>query len=149
MKKVLLFSLLCLSVFIAGCDSEKTLVFNKPYDEVFTKTIQFIAQKGWNIGYQDKQAKTIIAVLKSEVSSSSSGNVNPYGYASGYSASSGYSDTIRFIFTVNSSTETTVIASAKAQINTVVWNTDQTIHEYSDYINGIVSTYETTPFGNK
>jgi len=132
MKKIFVFLLLCLSVFLVGCDSEKTLVFNKP-DEVYAKTIQFVARKGWNVQYQDKEAKTIIAVLYSHVSSSSGGSVNQYGYASS-GVSTGKSDSLRFIFTVGSSSETTVIASAKAQINTSIWNTDQTIQEYYDYI---------------
>jgi hypothetical protein len=132
MKQVLL--LLCLSVILMGCDSEKSVVFNMSYDDVYTKTIQFIAQKGWTISYQDKEAKTIMAVLYSTTTHSGGGYTNQYGSSNNYGSSHQVSDTLSFIFNVDSD-KTTVLIKASVNENIGLWNPSATFEEYTDYIN--------------
>ena len=132
MKKVYILLVLCLSILTIGCEKEKTFIFNQDYDEVYTKTVQYIYLKGWSIEYQNKEAKIIRAILSSQSNTYGSGIINnsSIGMVAG---TRNKSDMITLAFNSEPG-KTTVIVRTNSQDNSVFWDQEATIKEYYDYI---------------
>lgn len=126
--------LICLLIYTAGCEAEKTFIFSKNYDEVYSKTIQYVIKKGWAVDYQDKDAKTIRAVLHTEAPVAVASS-NYYGNNSSTIITSSHQDrdTISFLFKVTSD-GTSVTVMASSDDNSMFWNKDATIQEYYNFI---------------
>lgn len=158
MKKVfflLVVVTIILGFLLSGCTTEKKITFkNIGSDQVFDKTVQFILLRGWKIQYENRQAKSIQAVLGEYTSTSSTsyssedkdmekdkekGKSSKSKSKSSYEYSSGSITTktnfISFVFSVKEK-DIEVFIRADAE-QSFYWNPDETIKEYEEFMTGV------------
>jgi hypothetical protein len=162
MKKVfvpLFVVVIMLGLLLSGCTTEKKITFkNIGSDQVFDKTIQFILLSGWKIRYENREAKSIQAVLGEYTSTSSSshsveemdmekdkekgkgkGKSSKSKTKSSYEHSSGSITTktnfISFVFTEKEK-DVEVFIRADSE-EWLFWSPDETIKEYEEFVTGV------------
>ena len=130
MKKILLL-IFVLLLFITGCINEKEATFNnKTYEEVYNKTLQFVIYNNWQVIYENKEAGSIQAILKTH---QLYGSAYTQGPVMLIAPSQDVKDTIMFVIIPR---ENNVIVKIKANVEAfLAWDPEITFKEYEDFVN--------------
>ncbi|MFC1767970.1 hypothetical protein ACFLZ2_05475 [Candidatus Margulisiibacteriota bacterium] len=135
MGKVILCLIVLSLIFLVGCAGvSETYTLNKPYDEVFSKTIRFAYDRGWRVAYQDKEAGIIEIALEKIAYTDTTKKIYDEDSILAGSTSTTKTSTNRLtlMFTPKGN-----ITEVKAKANNPMWwrwTPEETIKEYKAYI---------------